>query len=80
MTATRRLLGLTLILALVGAAPASAVELVYKPKVGEAAQHKVMLAGRLSVTTSAPELAAFLDQRGEMTATIRYSATPTSQS
>lgn len=80
MTATYRLLWLTLILALVGAAPAGAVELVYKPKVGETVQHKVMLAGRLSVTVSDPELASFLDQRGEMTATIRYSVTPTSRS
>ena len=80
MTATQRLLGLTLVLALAGAAPAGAVELVYKPKVGETVQHKVMLAGRLSVTASDPELAAFADQRGEMSATIRYSAVPTSQS
>jgi hypothetical protein len=80
MTTTHRLLGLTLILALVCVAPASAVELVYKPKVGETVQHKVMLAGRLSVTASDPELASFVDQRGEMTATIRYSSVPTSQS
>jgi len=80
MTTTHRLLGLTLILVLVGAAPAGAVELVYKPKVGETVQHKVMLAGRLSVTASDSELAAFVDQRGEMTAAIRYSAVPTSQS
>jgi hypothetical protein len=80
MTTTHRLLGLTLILALVGAAPAGAVELVYKPKVGETVQHKVMLAGRLSVTASNPELASFLDQRGEMTTAIRYSAAPASQS
>ena len=80
MTTTHRLLGLALILALAAAAPAGAVELVYKPKVGETMQHKVMLAGRLSVTTSDPELAAFLDQRGEMTAAIRYSAAPVSQS
>jgi len=80
MTTTHRLLGLTLILVLVGAAPASAVELVYKPKVGETVQHKVMLAGRLSVTASDSELAAFLAQRGEMTVTIRYAAAPASQS
>ena len=80
MTVTARALGPTLILAPAGAAPTSAVELVYKPKVGETVQHKVMLAGRLSVTASDPELASVLDERGEMTATIHYSAVPASQS
>lgn len=75
-----RILFLAAMLALAGAGPAGAVELVYKPKVGQTVQHKVMIAGRLSLTGSGDELAALLDRRGEMTATIRYSATPTSQS
>jgi len=80
VTLVPRILGSTLILALVGVTPASAVELVYRPKLRDVARHKVMLAGRVSLTGAAPEATGLMDRRGEMTATIRYSATPMSRS
>jgi hypothetical protein len=69
-------------LALLGAAGsgAQAVEIQYKPKVGETTKQRVMLAGRMSMEADSPLMQDFILDRAQVSATIDYTSKPISQS
>jgi hypothetical protein len=77
-----RQLAILVALALLGGAgsAAQAVEMQYRPKAGETAKHRVMLAGRLTMEADSPLVQEFILDRAQLSATLEYVCTPTSQS
>ncbi|MBN1461428.1 MAG: hypothetical protein JXA57_18020 [Armatimonadetes bacterium] len=80
MNTSRLALWLALIVVSWAGSAAQAVEMKYTPKVGEPTQHRVMLAGRLTMETDSPFMQGFILDRAQVSARIDYVSKPVSRS